>query len=453
LKRHLAAAAAAGIVTMFGMTGVASASTVQTGSIVLDNSNISAPHKIVYDSTTYMPIWYVMRTLDKLNIQSVWNGSEWQLTTASTAPVNLANIHPGTGNVSIYVNDILVQKVASIVAVDPASGQKTTYMPIWYVMQILNRLGVYSNWNGWKWNMESPAVQVLANAFMNTEKAPYSQFTGDIHELVQIQPSATKIQPGVTPQNGNSSSGSSGSAMPTQMTIDMKIQSQSGIVNNQRAMLITITPTITPLPGSTGTSGQLSGTGPVALPSTIHIYIQGTQVWMNQGQGWQALPESQALLQKIQSQIPGSQINLATLKNIQSTATPSGYTYTAELNPAGIAGVLGPIMQSVASQASSASNVSPAQIQAILTTILSHMAGSMTIDVQTSTGQPLVTEEQMQMSMDLPLSQLFSMGSLGGSMAQASDIKVNESMSVSYTYNSTPLTPPTGLPQNSASMP
>lgn len=110
-----------------------------------------------------MPIWYLMQALDKLNIQSTWQNKVWSLTTQGQP--NLNQVQPGNGSSSIVVNGTLVQKVDELVANDPASGQSTTYMPAWYVMQVLKRLNINSNWNGTIWQIytssTAPAIGQL----------------------------------------------------------------------------------------------------------------------------------------------------------------------------------------------------------------------------------------------------------------------------------------------------
>ncbi|MFD1675379.1 putative Ig domain-containing protein [Alicyclobacillus fodiniaquatilis] len=101
--------------------------------------------------TTYMPIWYVMQLLKSMGIQSTWNGHDWDMNTSSTA--DLSGIQAGTGSASIYLNRTLVQRVNSQAKVDPSTNKLTTYMPIWYVEQVLNRVGLQSNWNGTTWSV------------------------------------------------------------------------------------------------------------------------------------------------------------------------------------------------------------------------------------------------------------------------------------------------------------
>lgn len=104
--------------------------------------------------TTYMPIWYVMQILKQAGITSTWNGSIWNMSTTGTA--NLTNISPNSpGNMQIEINGTVVENVTGQVATDPAHGNMTSYMPIYWVFQALQRMGISSNWNGVTWNMTS----------------------------------------------------------------------------------------------------------------------------------------------------------------------------------------------------------------------------------------------------------------------------------------------------------
>jgi hypothetical protein len=101
--------------------------------------------------TTYMPIWYVMQLLKTMGIQSTWNGHDWNINT-SLMP-DLSNIQVGTGAASVYLNGTLVRKVNTKAQVDPSTNKPTTYMPIWYVKQILSRIGLQGTWNGKTWTI------------------------------------------------------------------------------------------------------------------------------------------------------------------------------------------------------------------------------------------------------------------------------------------------------------
>jgi hypothetical protein len=106
---------------------------------------------VVKNNTTYMPIWYVGEVLKELGDQYRWDGHNWHITTPKTVQPNFSQRKPGHGTMSIYLNNVLVQHVTGLYAKDPGSGKLTTYMPIWYVMQVLKRVHIPTTWNGKDW--------------------------------------------------------------------------------------------------------------------------------------------------------------------------------------------------------------------------------------------------------------------------------------------------------------
>ncbi|MCL6452615.1 MAG: C40 family peptidase [Alicyclobacillus sp.] len=130
-----------------------SASDMTMKGIVFNQDVVSKPYGFVQNGTTYLPIWYLMQALHQLQVNSHWANQSWTLVTSGSTTPDLSNVNPGTGTTSIYLNGELVQKVDTVVATDPSSGKPTTYMPAWYIMQLLNRLQVHSKWNGTVWQM------------------------------------------------------------------------------------------------------------------------------------------------------------------------------------------------------------------------------------------------------------------------------------------------------------
>ncbi|AEJ44370.1 hypothetical protein TC41_2471 [Alicyclobacillus acidocaldarius subsp. acidocaldarius Tc-4-1] len=57
----------------------------------------------------------------------------------------------------IEANGQVVSHVEYIVAVDPFSHEKTSWLPIWYLETALSKLGVQSTWNGRVWTMATPS--------------------------------------------------------------------------------------------------------------------------------------------------------------------------------------------------------------------------------------------------------------------------------------------------------
>lgn len=126
-----------------------------TKSIFVNGKLSEKAPSLVKNGTTYMPVWYVMEALKKLGYTSHWKNGHWMLTAPHGKKVNLTHIKAGHGTMSIYLDGKLVQHVTGVYAKDPNSGSTTTFMPIWYVMQVLKRAAVGSQWNGSAWHLTS----------------------------------------------------------------------------------------------------------------------------------------------------------------------------------------------------------------------------------------------------------------------------------------------------------
>ena len=117
-----------------------------------------------------MPIYYVDKALQSLGFTATWNGTAhtWTLSNGNSAP-NLS-IDGKTGNTTISVNGANVATHIDIVQTkDPASGVVTTFMPIWYVQQILNAMGFGTDtWNG----ATNPPTWTLATASATNTTPP-----------------------------------------------------------------------------------------------------------------------------------------------------------------------------------------------------------------------------------------------------------------------------------------
>lgn len=120
-----------------------------TSTFVLNGQVVQTPVAFTYQNTTYMPIYYIHDILQALGIQDSWNGAlgQWYITVAGTpAPLYL---DAKTGTADIYVNGRLTaHHVVRVVNTDPYSGLDTTYMPIWYIQQILRSFQIENSWNG-----------------------------------------------------------------------------------------------------------------------------------------------------------------------------------------------------------------------------------------------------------------------------------------------------------------
>ncbi|WP_054970238.1 hypothetical protein [Alicyclobacillus ferrooxydans] len=69
------------------------------------------------------------------------------------------NVYAATTMLSTHIelNGADVINPVHTTAVDPSTHQETSFLPIYYAMEVLNKLGVTSNWNGTTWSMSVPS--------------------------------------------------------------------------------------------------------------------------------------------------------------------------------------------------------------------------------------------------------------------------------------------------------
>ena len=123
--------------------------------ININGQSFVKPWGIVANSTTYMPIWYVQQALKKLGITNTWSNNNWNITTGTKAA---PSANPGHGTIGLYVNGALIYRVNGISYKDPASGNSTTYVPVYNVMQILKAAAIPNTWDGKHWNINLGAA-------------------------------------------------------------------------------------------------------------------------------------------------------------------------------------------------------------------------------------------------------------------------------------------------------
>ncbi|WDL98526.1 Ig domain-containing protein [Alicyclobacillus sp. ALC3] len=132
--------------------------------IAVNGQAFSLSPSMVYNQTTYMPIWYVQNVLQLAGVTAVWNGNlnRWDLT-VNTSSGAFAGVTPhlifSNHGTPVYVNGVLVLHAPTVAHRDMSDGVMTTYMPIWYVQQVLQSLGITTTWNGHVWNFMLPGVK------------------------------------------------------------------------------------------------------------------------------------------------------------------------------------------------------------------------------------------------------------------------------------------------------
>lgn len=136
--------------------------------------------------TTYMPIWYVANILSRAGIQSTWQNGTLNFSVPNTFRTDLSNLPVPTNNpyynTTLQINGTTVQQVHSIAYKDPMGGTVTTFVPIWYLQQALNRAGIHSSWNGTTWTL------VSTQSFTNVDlryAAPGSLTAGKIDQFLK----------------------------------------------------------------------------------------------------------------------------------------------------------------------------------------------------------------------------------------------------------------------------
>lgn len=194
MKKKVAVMGAAALILLVSMQpAFASTSYLQTR-IYLDGQNVTNPvHTTAIDPsskqpTTFMPIYYAEQVLTKLGITSAWDGTTWSLTVPSSMNVNLDSPSNGASDMSISVNSTVVQTAPKVVAVDPASGQETTFIPVWYLGQVLNRMGLESSWDGTNWRL----TKVIPESQQAMAQSMWSVFDG-VTWAVNAHPSMDQV--------------------------------------------------------------------------------------------------------------------------------------------------------------------------------------------------------------------------------------------------------------------
>jgi|GEM_PF-3257582 len=154
MKRYLSSIAAATLALSTVVPAFAAQSApihYQSATITLNTKVMSHPDRFTYNNTTYMPIWYVQQVLTQLGVKNAWNGVShvWNLSAKGKVVGSLINAKSGLTSVLVNGHEMETH-VPTLVKGDPLhKNAATTFMPIWYVQQILNRVGTQADvWNG-----------------------------------------------------------------------------------------------------------------------------------------------------------------------------------------------------------------------------------------------------------------------------------------------------------------
>jgi hypothetical protein len=168
------------------------------GSVVSQPQHIVAPDPWGGTPTSWLPVWYVYTALTNLGIKTTWDGNYLNMQAPSSMPVALSN-QPSGGTVTdktmaVQINGKTVLYAPRITATDPASGQGTTYVPIYYLELAVKRLGVTPGWDGTHWTMSYHSAAVTQQDMANQMWAAFN--AAPKWDIVKY---ATMQDAGVTP--------------------------------------------------------------------------------------------------------------------------------------------------------------------------------------------------------------------------------------------------------------
>ncbi|RIV26196.1 hypothetical protein D2Q93_05050 [Alicyclobacillaceae bacterium I2511] len=173
--------------------------------LALNGHLVVSTKGVVHQGTTYFPIWYLMHALSAVGVNSTWDHGDWNITTASL-PVNPVDAtEVGNGNSEISLNGIVMKRVSSLTLADSSSRLLTTYMPMWYVMQVLGKINIASSWDGNTWKLFTQVPETLMQAYQRRHPHAIVSFAQGISlspqgtQAVMLENTATFTQGSVHP--------------------------------------------------------------------------------------------------------------------------------------------------------------------------------------------------------------------------------------------------------------
>ncbi|MDQ0189925.1 peptidoglycan-binding protein [Alicyclobacillus cycloheptanicus] len=232
---------------------------VRTKAIYVNNKLLVQPAGIVSGGTTYMPIWYVIQALKQLGITNTWNGTlnTWTIQAPASMPVDLTNVPKTSGANVITLNGQVMYHVGRIVYTEPGSKTPTSYMPIWYIQQLLNRLGIGSSWNGTTWKITTPPPMSTTVADPTQYPTLYDGDSGYPIVLLQQKLNAAGFNVGTIDGVFGSSTSVAVKAFQSAsgITVDGIVGQQTWLALNQRLATIFSQPSTIPAQPASTPSG------------------------------------------------------------------------------------------------------------------------------------------------------------------------------------------------------
>lgn len=216
---------------------------------------------------------------------------------------------------SIVVNGQAESKPYTFATKDPNDGVMTTFVPIWYIMQVLNQSGFHATWNG---NFSTPGKGILSVTTSSATSHLHIQDSkGTASIMVNGQTAETGVPniPLVDPNGGTRTSFFA-------IYYAQQLLSALGFQSSWNGRTWAITPPGSPTTSTTGTSGNTgggstttgTGTG-VKPPSQLTSWEGGTITYSPAVTGLSPTPANiAAATQQAQQQAneasPANSVNL-----------------------------------------------------------------------------------------------------------------------------------------------
>lgn len=302
--------------------------------------------------------------------------------------------------------------------------------------RVVQALGWQVSFNGSQWQADSPSLRSLKIALTDTSSSPFYQANAIEHLHMQTQLTQTAINDLKSAQQ----------SMPTSENLTIQTKMEVGKVAGQRAELAEVT---TQMQDST------------IPPQSSEVYIQSNHLYermlnssgSTEGQGqWMESTISEKLLKLEENPELGADLSLSMLRNIHITATSGDTTtYTAQLDTSSLERYMSLLFsESGLSGLAGQENLSSSQMLYLLNHILQTTKMQLHLTVSGQGDNAKLSKETAQMSFSITPNMFGK--SLGQQMtAYIKQIEANIDLQLTYTYNNTPVTPPSDLPQNELS--
>lgn len=115
--------------------------------IQIDGLEVSNPETVIYKGVTYIPLLNIMDLLKRFGFRTDWSGQALYISSRPDYPDTVASLPFGVIG-GIYLNGSLVNHAPFFKHYDPVSGLDSPYFSLSQVMQVINRIGLHSTWDG-----------------------------------------------------------------------------------------------------------------------------------------------------------------------------------------------------------------------------------------------------------------------------------------------------------------